>query len=530
MANGSLLLTDGTVYPLDDACSNHAAIRFEDGVVTAVGDDLEPRTDESVIDLEGATVLPGFNDAHAHVLSVGTRLHETDLSDVDDRSTALERLESNADRTEKGAWVLGFGYDESTWPADEQTPLRRSELDRVTTDHPVAVQRVDGHAVSLNSEGLARVDFEGVEHDVRLTGEDPNGVVVEDAAIRVREATYPSPAKARTVLQLGVERATALGITSLQDMAGMATPAGEGDPAHAAFFAAWREDELPVRLGYYVHANRANELSTLELASGFGDEQLRLLGLKVFADGSIGSQTAKLEGDFADDPGNDGQFVIDPDTLREKFELAARANQQIATHAIGTEAIDVVLDAYEHVLDRYDVPDPRLRIEHAEIATDDQIERMRDLGVIASMQPNFLQWSGEDGLYERRLGREWRRANNRFPAYLEAGVGLAFGSDTMPIGPLHGIHQAVNAPHECQRLSVEAALRAYTHGSAYAEGEEERKGTLEPGMLADAVILDRDPFDNPEEIDSFEVLGTIVGGRVVYRTGEGTQLDPTSAR
>ncbi|MHC3439201.1 amidohydrolase [Natrialbaceae archaeon A-gly3] len=521
MTGSQLLLDGGTVYTLDDALTTYDAIRFRDGLVDVVGDDLRSESGQDVetFDLEGCTVLPGFNDAHTHILSVGMSLHETDLAGADNRSEALEALRENAATTDPGEWVLGYEYDESTWPAGEQTYLTRNDLDSISDKHPIAVRRVDGHTVSLNSLGLDAVNFDGVEGDIRRDERGkPTGVVVEDAVIRVQETTYPDHEKARTVLDLALRYAAEHGLTSIQDMAGMTTPEGRGDPAHAAFFDAWRDDELPVRLAYYVHVDRATELSNLEIASGFGDDRLCLLGVKVFADGAIGSQTAKLSGEFSDDPGNDGQWVLDRGALTDVFETAARANQQIATHAIGDEAIGAVLDAYEDVLPSYDVPNPRLRIEHAELITDEQIERLNDLGVVMSMQPNFLQWSSRDGLYESRLGAEWRRRNNRFGAIVESDVPLAFGSDKMPFDPLYGIHHAVNAPHEEQRLSVEAAIRAYTHGAAFAEFAENKKGQLKPGMLGDAVVLDRDPFDHPDKINEINVIATIVGGEIVYRS------------
>ncbi|MFU8868926.1 amidohydrolase [Natronococcus sp.] len=369
MTGESLLLCGGTIHTMDAAETTTDAIRFRDGVVDAVGDAARAgdRSNVDVIDLDGRTVLPGFNDAHAHIISVGLALHETDLEAVDGSGEALEALAENAASTDAGDWVLGFGYDESTWSGDDQRYLTREELDAVSDDHPVAAQRVDGHTISLNSTGLERVDFEGVEHDLeRDEHGEPTGVVVEDAAIRVKTATYPDREKARTVLEA------------------------------------------------------------------------------------------------------------------------------------------------------YDVPEPRLRIEHAELATDDQIERVAALGIVASMQPNYLQWSEADGLYEARLGERWRRRNNRHRTVLEADVPLAFGSDKMPFGPLYGIHHAVNAPHDEQRLSVAEAVRAYTSGSAYAALAEDRKGTLETGMFADAVVLDSDPFEHPDEIADIDVLTTIVAGDIVY--------------
>ncbi|MFC6974031.1 amidohydrolase [Halomicroarcula sp. GCM10025709] len=510
MDSGSVHLSGGTVYSLDDALSASDSVTIRDGRVSALGE--TPEDGIRTLDLDGATVLPGFNDAHTHVLWMGLYEHESDLSGITSRAGALDALERNADGTPAGEWVLGFGYDDGPWDRG----LDAAVLDGVTTAHPVAVQRVDGHSVALNTAALDRLDFDGVAGVEREDGK-PTGIVVEAAAGRVQQAIYPDRERARTLLDAACRRALELGITSMQDMAGLVTPAGPGDPMHAAFHAAWRAGSLPVRIGYYVHVDRHDALTTLELAPGFGDERLRVLGIKLFSDGSIGSRTAKLSGTFAEDPDADGQFVVDRERLDAVFAAAARADQHLAVHAIGDAAIERVLDAYAAVADSYDTPPPHLRIEHAELATDDHLRRMADLSVLASMQPNFLQWAGPDGLYADRLGEQWQGRTNRFSTVLDRGIDLAFGSDTMPSGPLYGIHQAVTAPAPAQRLAVETAIRAYTQGGAVAEGAADWKGTLEPGMVGDAVVLDRDPFDEPTAIDEIDVLATVVDGTVAFR-------------
>jgi predicted amidohydrolase YtcJ len=514
-----LLLRGGAVHTFDDERTVGDAVLFRDGRVAAVGDTetvAAAAGDPRVIDLDGRTVLPGFNDAHTHLLSVGIDRLETDLADADDRADALSMLRENATTTESGEWVLGYNFDETTWP-DGDGHLTRADLDSVSEDHPVATMRVDGHAAAVNGPALDRVDLDGVERDVKR-GDDgePTGVLVEDAAGRVKQATYPRGEKARRALAAATERAHELGVTSVQNMSGLTAPQGFGSPIHAAFFGAWRDDELGLRVTFYVHSGKAESLSDLEIASGFGDDWLRIGGLKTFSDGSLGARTGKISGTYVDDPGNDGTMVTTEAELRELFRTAARADQQIATHALGDVAIDTVLDCYETVLDDYRVPDPRLRIEHLELATDAAIERMAELGIVASMQPNFLQWAGEGGVYETVLGDEARGANNRFKSVCDAGVRLAFGSDTMPIGPLHGIHHAVNAPHDAQRLSVDEAIAAYTRNAAYAEFAEDEKGSLELGKLADAVVLDGDPFAEPESIRSIAVDTTIIGGEIAH--------------
>lgn len=516
----ALLLHGGTVHTLDDDRTTAEAVLFRDGLVEAVGDAADCRaaaTDPDEVALDGRVVLPGFVDAHTHLFSVGIQLVETDLAGVADRAEALARLSANAADTEPGEWVLGFGYDESTWPAGDRDYLTREELDRVSGEHPVVAYRVDGHTAGLNSAAMERVSFDGVEDDVVVADGRRTGRVVEEAVGRVRVASHPDVEGLREALAAATERYHELGVTSVGSVAGLTTVREHGSLRQEALHAARRADDLDLRVTYYVHASQAESLSDLELASGFGDDRLRVGGLKTFSDGSIGAGTAKLHGEFVDDSGDDGLLVNDGDRLESWFREAARADQQIATHAIGDAAIDEVLDRYDAVRDEYaaDV-EPRLRIEHAELATDEAVERMADAGVIASAQPNFLQWSRADGLYERRLGADALPRNNRFADWLDAGVPLAFGSDKMPPGPLYGVHHAVTADHDSQRLTVDRALAAYTRGAAYAEFAEDEKGQLSPGFLADAVVLDRDPYDGPAAVADCEVRATILGGEVVY--------------
>lgn len=515
-----LLLENGRIHLFDDDRTVTAAVLFRAGTVAAVGDATAVHaeaTGPEVVDLEGRTVLPGFNDAHTHLVSVGIDELETDLGPATSRADALVRLSANAATTERGAWVLGFNYDESRWPTDERRLLTREDLDGVSEDHPVAATRVDGHTATVNSVGLDALDLTGVEGDVRVDGDGrPTGVLVENAAGRLRRETFPDAEKARRALDLAIDRAHALGITSVQNMSSLTAPTAGGNPVQRAFFSAWHDDELDLRVTVYVHADHARSLADLSVASGFGDRYLRLSGTKVFSDGSLGAYTAKLYDPYVDAPGTRGEWVNEPDELERIFRISAGADQQLATHALGDEAIDAVLDRYEAALGDYTIDDPRPRIEHVELASDDAIDRMADLGVVASMQPNFLEWNEDGRVYETRLGADALDSNNRFRAMLDAGVPLAFGSDTMPIGPLFGIHLAVNTPYEAQRLTVDEAIAAYTRGAAYAEFAEGYKGTLEPGMVADAVVLDDDPFANPDGIADINVAATVLGGALVY--------------
>lgn len=513
-----LLLRDGRVRLMDDDRTETESVLFRGSRVAAVGRTgvvERHATDPEVIDLDGRTVLPGFNDAHTHIFSVGIELIETDLSTAETRNEALDLLSTNAGETPVGEWVLGFSYDESTWPKGERTYLTRGELDGISTDHPVAATRVDGHTVSLNSVALDTVEFSNSDDVITDDGE-PTGRVVEDAAWEAKAASYPNPEKAGEALRTAIDRYHELGVTSVQTMSGLTTVRDHGSIDMEALFDTWRSDSLNLRITYYARADQMDSLADLELPHGFGDDRLRIGGIKAFSDGAIGSQTANLHGEYADDPGNSGTMVTDAGTLHDWYRQAAETGQGVATHSIGGAGIDIVIEQYEAVIEEYDLDDHRFRIEHLELATDEGLERIADLGIVASMQPNFLQWSSEGELYDSRLGTEKLPRNNRFADVLGAGIPLAFGSDKMPPGPLYGIDHAATAEHESQRLTVDQAVAAYTRGAAFAESMEQEKGTLEPGKLADAVILDGDPFTGEERIADIDVAGTIFDGVVVY--------------
>ena len=242
---------------------------------------------------------------------------------------------------------------------------------------------------------------------------------------------------------------------------------------------------------------------------------MRTGAIKTYTDGTIGGRTAKLAAPYADGTADErGQWVVSPSDLRAIVREADGAGFQVAAHAIGDEAVDAVIDAYAG--ESADPSAARHRIEHAELLGDGAIDRMAALGVVASVQPNFLKWAGDDGLYDRRLGPERRKRSNPYRDLLAAGVPLAFGSDCMPLDPLLGIHHTVNAPVPAQRLSVTEAIRAYTRGAAYAGFDEDRLGRIERGYCADLVALERSPWDHPDGIRDIDVTLTVVGGDIVY--------------
>jgi predicted amidohydrolase YtcJ len=502
-AAADLILHNGEVHTLADG-ETYDAVAVRDGRVVrlANGYDVEflDGIGTDVVDLDGRVVLPGFVDAHTHMETVGQFGVHADLRGASGVDEAVERLRERA--VESDGWVVGFGYDESEWDASDVT---QGDLDAVSTERPVAAVREDMHTATVN-----RVVLD--EHGDQMADEDVvgDGRIVEGAVNVVTEAVAPDAEGTKELVRAAQERANELGVTAVHEMV-----------RHSGAPRAYRELDLAgdlsvrVRLNYWSdHLDAVREVG---LRTNHGSGMVEVGGIKTFTDGSLGGHTAKLSEPYADAPDETGTWVVDPGELRELVSEADDLGLQVTAHAIGDEAVDAVLDAYE---DCADAGESRHRIEHAELASDDAIERMADLGVVASMQPNFLKWAGEESLYEDRLGTERREASNRFAAMLDADVPLAFGSDCMPLDPLLGVHHAVNPPAESQALSVTEALRAYTAGGAYAGFAEDRMGTVEPGAVADFVVLKDSPWERPESVRDIDVAATVVDGDVVYRLAD----------
>ncbi|MDX1534051.1 MAG: amidohydrolase [Thermoplasmata archaeon] len=503
-----LVLVGGRVHTWSEEVREADAVAMGKGRILAVGKRPEAMGFEGpetrVLDVGGRVVLPGFNDCHVHLASYGARIASLDLTSA----ASLEDLQARVAETAQGApgdgWLLGHNWDESKWP-DRRYPLR-SDLDAATAARPVALSRVDTHMAVVNSEALTRLQLEGVEGVERDAAGEPTGVLKEDAMEVVREATRPDASTIQEGLLAMIQDALRLGITSVSETI---SPYGI-----AAYLALQRAGKLTLRVNLMPRADGLPALLEGGFGSGIGGGLLRLGPVKAFFDGSLGARTAALTEDFADEPGNRGMLIYTEGEATSLVRDATEGGFQLALHAIGDRGIRT---AFHHLVAEGGTGF-RHRIEHLELPSEDDLKTAARHGLVASMQPNFVgQWSLPGGMYEDRLGPARLRGNNPFRRVLDRGIPLAFGSDNMPLSPLYGVHWAVNAPFEDQRLTVDEALRAYTLGSAYASGEEELKGSIEPGKLADLVVLEQDPWDRPEAIEAIRVNATILGGRLVYQ-------------
>ncbi|MFC6834918.1 amidohydrolase [Halomarina ordinaria] len=505
-----LVLTNATVHTLADPDETYEAVAVRDGRIVRVDAayevDFLVGAATTVLDLDGGVVLPGFVDAHTHLPMVGRSLVHADLSAAAAPADAVDLLAENA-RDDEG-WILGYGYDESTWA--EARYLTREDLDAVSEERPVAAFREDLHTASLNGVALERLADDLPDGDVQREGGVATGVVVEDAATAVAAAVEPDESGTRALVTAARDRAHELGVTGVHDMVrNSAAPAVYRDLDAADAL------DLRVRINYW--SDHLDSLVELGLRTNAGSDMVRVGAVKSFTDGSFGARTAKLSEPYREGDGR-GQWVVAPEELDALVARADGAGLQFTAHAIGDAAIEAVLDAYAEC----EAPgERRHRVEHVELLREDLVERFADLDVVASVQPNFLKWAREGGLYDDRLGPERARATNRYRDLLDAGVPLAFGSDCMPMDPLFGVEQVVTAPDERQRLTVTEALRAYTAGAAYAGFDEDELGTVEVGKRADFAVLAESPWAvAPEEIADIDVTHTVVDGEVVYRRND----------
>jgi hypothetical protein len=494
---------------------------------------MEPLTGSGtrVVELHGRTLMPGVIDAHTHFLDGGFKLAGVDLRDAATPQEFARRIGAFAATVPPGTWITGGDWDHELWGGE----LPRKEwVDSLTPDHPVFVNRLDGHMALANSVALkaAGVDAAGPTRDpdggtiVRDSATGEAAGVFKDEAMSLVYAVLPesSDEEMGRALAAAAEHALERGVTQVHDMAGW--------QSLETYRRAYAAGKLPLRVYSVVPISTWERLSDYVAANGRGDDHLWWGGVKGFVDGSLGSTTAWFYEPYADEPNTAGFMTTDSVELRADIEGGDAAGLQVIVHAIGDAANDWLLDVYRDVAAKNGPRDRRFRIEHAQHLSPSALSRFAEQDVIASMEPYH---AADDGRWaEKRIGPERIKTTYAFRSLLDAGATLAFGSDwtVAPINPFLGMDAAVTRrtidganpdgwmPQE--RISLEETLQAYTEGGARAGFMEGKLGRIAPGMLADLVVLSGNLFDmDPKSLVDARVEMTVVGGQAVYERPAG---------
>ncbi len=523
-----LVITNADIHTMDANRPTARSIAVLNSRIVAIGSESDTKTligpGTRVIDAKGKLVMPGFNDAHVHFTSGGMQLSLVDLRTAASQAEFAERIKSYITKLKPGEWVLGGRWDHENWkPNDLPT---RQLIDAVSPDNPVFVQRLDGHMAVANSLALKLAgvtkDTKDVEGGliVRDANGEPTGVL-KDTAMSLVDRVVPDPTfeQMLNAAAAATDYAASLGVTSVQDMTAMSV---------GVYQELLRTGRLKTRI--YAGAVLATwqKQANAGIRAAFGGEMLRVGTLKGYADGSLGSRTAWFFEPYHDDASTSGIPRADVlTTMQGDVTNADKNGLQVMIHAIGDRSNATILDIYEKVA-REDGPrDRRFRIEHAQHLRPEDISRFGKLGVVASMQPVHLtddgRWAGN------RLDEQRLKGAYAFRSLLDSGAHIAFGTDwaVAPLNPLFGIYAAVtrrttdgknpNGWFPEQKITVDEAVRCYTLGSAYAEFQENEKGTLEVGKLADMIVVSDDIFTiDPSKIADAKVQTTIVGGKVVF--------------
>lgn len=529
------ILYNARITTLNPAQPRATALAIGGGRILAAGDDAAiralagPRT--VLEDLEGRPIIPGLTDAHIHWEGVAHSLAQVDVFEVPSKDEALRRVAERVQRARPGEWIVGRGWSQAYW-ADQSFPTA-ADLDAVAPHHPVYLAAKSGHAAWVNSAALRAAGL------TAATPDPPGGSLQRDASGRLTgllleapamtlvagKIPLPTPEQTADLMVEAQRRAWAAGLTGIHDF---------DDPSCLIALQILRErGELGLRVVKNINDPYIEHAHALGIRWGFGDEWLRIGGLKIFADGALGPRTASMIAPYEGEPQNYGIVVTDKEQMHEWVRRASLAGLPSTIHAIGDRAVHDVLDVYEAVREEEaarGIPPQarRHRIEHVQLIHPDDAGRLGELQIIASMQP--IHATSDYEMADRYWGAR-ARLSYTWRLQREAGAVLAFGSDAPvePFEPLKGIYAAVTRRRPDgspgpdgwfpeQRLDLDATLRAFTQGPAFAAGMERDLGMLSPGFLADLVMLDRDLYAiPPDDLLETRILGTMVGGVWRYR-------------
>jgi predicted amidohydrolase YtcJ len=534
--DADLIVGNAHIITMDSAHPSIRAMAIRDGRILALGSEQEVSLCASkrthIIDLHGQTVLPGLIDVHTHAIewAKGILRKQLDVTypKVHSITDVVAMVGERASQSPKGKWITGAGWDDAKF--SEHRYITRNELDAVSPQNPVYLDHVSGHLAIANSAALALAGITRntpdpvggvIEHDA---SGNPTGIV-KDTAMELVAKLLPAdpPDINMQAAKLVSERALALGLTTIHDIFISSEEIRGYQDAYQKGWLGIRVQMSP-RIGNIADAEK---LAQMGIHTGFGDQYLKFGAAKMFADGGMGARTIAIyPPPIEGEPGNLGVLRWTPEDMQKAQLIAARAGWQLETHAIGDRAMDEVLDSYGATEKALDLKDPRFRIVHAGVSTPAIQKRMKDLHVLVDGNPPFVYWIGS---WFKKYGAERVRWSYPARSYIENGIIEAAGSDVpvTPISPWWGIWSAVVrkdlATGEViaaeERLTILEALRLYTLNGAYVGFEENEKGSLEVGKLADLLVVDRDVLSVPsDQLKDVQVLETYVGGKLIYQS------------
>jgi predicted amidohydrolase YtcJ len=504
---------------------------IQDGKVLALGtsvDILLANPNALTFNMDGKTVIPGLIDAHAHVFGLGDALLNVNLMGVSSLSASIQTVADYAAEYPNLQWVKGRGWNQVIW--EENRFPTAAELDQAVSDRPVYLARVDGHAAWVNTEALRLAGITRDTEDpsggaiIRDENGEPTGILIDRAMGLVR-SLIPAPDVNELTLgfEAALEEIRSVGLTGVHDAG---TSVG-GWTLMREFADIGR---LTTRIyGMISGAGEVfDELSRRGPVVGYANDLLHLRSVKIYSDGALGSRGAALIEDYSDDPGNRGLLFNTEEEFTAMIEKVVSEGYQAGVHAIGDRGNQVVLNAFQNVLEKHGDQGLRHRIEHSQVVSPEDIPRFKELGIIASMQPTHA--TSDMNMAEDRVGPDRIKGAYAWRTFLDQGTVIAAGSD-FPVelsNPFHGLYSAITRQdhqgmpqggwYPEQALSREEALHGFTIGAAYAGHMEEVVGTLEPGKWADFIVIDRDYFTVPtSEIWQIQVLETWLAGKKVYK-------------